>query len=82
MTQKWFAHGDNASSEANKATNMPSICDGLNPWSDIAEAAEKPHNWKLFNTQTNTTVRNRYIMPIGAITVSASNGNLENSYGY
>ncbi|MDE5986718.1 MAG: RagB/SusD family nutrient uptake outer membrane protein [Prevotella sp.] len=82
MTQKWFAHGDNASSEANKITNLPSICDGLNPWSNIPEASEKPHNFTLFNTQTNTTVRNRYIMPIGAITVSASNGNLANSYGY
>ena len=31
---------------------------------------------------TDVTVKNRYLMPIGASTISASNGMLSNSYGY
>jgi hypothetical protein len=30
----------------------------------------------------NVTVKNRYLMPIGSSTISASNGKLHNSYGY
>ena len=81
MDQKWFAHGDNGQSDTNLKNNLPSICDGLNPWKDINEAADY-RNVKMFNSQTNGTVRNRYILPIGAITISATNGALQNSYGY
>ena len=81
MDQKWFAHGDNGQSDTNLKNNLPSICDGLNPWSKIGEAAEYRAT-TLFNSQTNGSVRNRYIFPIGAITLSATNGTLQNSYGY
>ena len=30
----------------------------------------------------NTTVKNRYVMPLGSTTISASNGTLSNSYGF
>ena len=30
----------------------------------------------------NETVKNRYVMPLGSTTISASNGTLSNSYGY
>jgi hypothetical protein len=81
MDQKWFAHGDYGQNDTNLKNNLPSICDGLNPWKDINEAADY-RNVKMFNSQTNGTVRNRYILPIGAITISATNGTLSNSYGY
>lgn len=81
MDQKWFAHGDNGQSDTNLKNNLPSICDGLNPWTKIGEAAEYRAT-TLFNSQTNGSVRNRYIFPIGAITLSATNGTLQNSYGY
>ena len=81
MDQKWFAHGDNGMSDTNLKNNLPSICDGLNPWGSIGEASEY-RNTKMFNSQTNNSVRNRYILPIGALTLSATNGSLSNSYGY
>lgn len=80
MSQKWFAHADNGMSETTMKTNLPTICDGLNPWSALG--VDKYSNRDLFKTQTNTTVKNRYILPIGALTISASNGTLQNSYGY
>lgn len=83
QSQKWFAHGDNGGNDTNLRDNLPSICEGLNLWSEIEEAAAPYRTVTLFNTaKTNVGVRNRYILPIGNLTVSASNGTLQNSYGF
>lgn len=39
-------------------------------------------NLPSISSGLNTTVRNRYLLPIGSTTISASNGTLHNSYGY
>lgn len=53
-------------------TNLPSISSGL-VGSSIPE---------LGISGTEPSVINRYLMPIGTTTISASNGSLQNSYGY
>lgn len=54
-------------------TNLPSISSGL---------VGKGNPYMGDNMGDGVTVKNRYIMPIGASTISASNGKLHNSYGY
>lgn len=79
MSQTWFA--DNTIGD-NLNVNLPSICDGLNPWNEIPVANEAYRGTQLFKGVGNTSVKNRYILPLGSLTVSASNGMLENSYGF
>lgn len=83
--QKWFAHGDNGGSATNLNDYLPNLAVGLNIWSDIPEANEATasgYSVELFSIGINPGVKNRYILPIGNLTVSASNGFLQNSYGY
>ncbi len=54
-------------------TNLPSISSGL---------VGKGNPYMGDNMGDGVAVKNRYIMPIGASTISASNGKLHNSYGY
>lgn len=53
-------------------TNLPSISSGL-----VGSSIES-----LGISGTEPSVVNRYLMPIGSTTISASNGTLQNSYGY
>lgn len=53
-------------------TNLPSISSGL-----VGSSVES-----LGISGTEPSVVNRYLMPIGSTTISASNGTLQNSYGY
>lgn len=53
-------------------TNLPSISSGL-----VGSNIES-----LGISGTEPSVVNRYLMPIGSTTISASNGTLQNSYGY
>ncbi|MDR1505172.1 MAG: RagB/SusD family nutrient uptake outer membrane protein [Prevotella sp.] len=39
-------------------------------------------NLPSISSGLNTTVRNRYLLPLASTTISASNGKLQNSYGY
>lgn len=55
-------------------TNLPSISSGLIGSTTITEDGEV-----TFGTPA---VKNRYLMPIGATTISSSQGTLSNSYGY
>ena len=80
--QKSFAHGDNGGSATNMNDNLPSLCLGLNIWADIPEAASSYRGTTLFSAGINPGVKNRYILPIGALTISATNGKYSNSYGY
>lgn len=80
--QKSFAHGDNGGSATQLNDYLPGICLGLNIWSDIPEAASTYRGTTLFSTGINPGVKNRYILPIGALTISAANGSFANSYGY
>lgn len=52
-------------------TNLPSISGGL-----VGTITERGQ------VGAGLTVKNRYILPIGTTTISASNGMLSNSYGY
>lgn len=79
--QKSFAHGDNGGSTTNMNDYLPGINIGLNVWSNIPEAAAY-RGTTLFNLGINPGVKNRYILPIGALTLSATNGAFANSYGY
>lgn len=77
----WFG----TATENDRANYLPYISAGLNPWNDIPEVQQAQASWsrdKLFVPQFNMTVKNRYILPIGALTISDSNGTLKNSYGY
>lgn len=53
-------------------TNLPSISSGL-----VGSSIES-----LGISGTEPSVVNRYLMPIGSTTISASNGTLQNTYGY
>ncbi len=55
-------------------TNLPSISCGLVGDCTISEDGTI--------TYGEPAVKNRYIMPLSSTTISASNGNLHNSYGY
>lgn len=62
--------GSTKLTDTNVETNLPSISSGL-----VGSA--------LSPSQTpDVKVKNRYLMPIGATTISASNGTLYNSYGW
>ena len=62
--------GSTKLTDANIETNLPSISSGL-----VGTA--------LSPTETpDVPVKNRYLMPIAATTISASNGTLYNSYGW
>lgn len=77
----WFG----TATENDRTNYLPYISAGLNPWNDIPEVQQAQASWsrdKLFAPQSNMTVKNRYILPIGALTISDSNGTLKNSYGY
>lgn len=39
-------------------------------------------NLPSISSGLNSTVRNRYLLPLASTTISASNGKLQNSYGY
>ena len=54
-------------------------------WGDESRTQNKTNlNDKLpsISAGLNTTVINRYVMPIASTTISASNGSLNNSYGF
>ena len=54
-------------------------------WGDEARTSNKTNlNDKLpsISACLNSTVYNRYVMPIASTTISASNGTLSNSYGF
>lgn len=55
-------------------TNLPSISSGL--------VGNSVVNMDGSITYEEPAIKNRYIMPIGSTTISASNGTLHNSYGY
>lgn len=81
QSSTWFG----TATENDRTTYLPFISAGLNPWDDIQEVQKAQATWPrddLFNPQTNMTVKNRYILPIGSLTISDSNGTLKNSYGY
>ncbi len=62
--------GSTKLTDANVETNLPSISSGLT--GTALSPSETP----------DVPVRNRYLMPIPATTISASNGTLYNSYGW
>lgn len=77
--QAWFG----TATENDRDIYIPALSDGLNPWSDIPGAEPYNGRYKLFNNaEFNMSVKNRYILPIGANTLSDSNGSLRNSYGF
>ncbi len=62
--------GSTKLTDTNVETNLPSISSGL--VGSALSPSETP----------DVKVKNRYLMPIGATTISASNGTLYNSYGW
>lgn len=75
-----------------KEIDMSSICWYQVP-SDVTDYESKDFFGKVNTTQTdtnlpsissglNSSVRNRYLMPIASTTISTSNGYLHNSYGF
>lgn len=62
--------GSTKLTDANVETNLPSISSGLT--GTALSPSETP----------DVPVKNRYLMPIAATTISASNGTLYNSYGW
>ena len=62
--------GSTKLTDANIETNLPSISSGL------VGTALNP------GQTPDVPVKNRYLMPIAATTISASNGTLYNSYGW
>lgn len=60
------------SSDTQVYTNLPSISSGL-----VGSSIDE-----LGISGTEPAVINRYLMPLGSSTISASNGTLQNSYGY
>lgn len=73
-TEKSFGNGSISSeTDTQVRTNLPSISSGLVGVGTV--------NGTKMNFE-EPTVKNRYLMPIASTTISASNGHLQNSYGY
>ncbi len=58
-------------------TNLPSIFNGLYT---TTVTSDDEGNYSI--SFTDASIKNRYLMPLGANTLSDSNGTLSNSYGY